>query len=234
MRYEAWAPTEAAIRAQFGYDAATDLLAARELRALVPVTSRYRNLGVAVRNRRNVAVIGAGPSLDRIPGPAALLEGKVVIAADGACSWLRKHGILPSLVVTDLDGNPDDLAWAAQAGAFMVAHAHGDNRAAISKLAPQLGPQLYGSYQGPPLPELAPMENFGGFTDGDRAVVLCEHLGARQVTLLGFDFQESPSDYSHKWDPATKPAKLAWAERIIGEVQGRGSCAVVRYVPSPA
>ena len=31
--------------------------------------------------------------------------------------------------------------------------------------------------------------NFGGFTDGDRAVFLAEHFGAKEIELVGFDFE---------------------------------------------
>lgn len=229
VQWADWEGFDTQIRAAFGYSLAGDQAAARELHALVPAASRFRNLGVDVRNRRNVAVVGAGPSLDKTP--PGILEGKVVVAADGAVSWLRQGGLLPQLVVTDLDGDPDDLAWAARQGAAMVVHAHGDNRDAIRNLAPRLAPLLYGTYQGPPDDALAPMQNVGGFTDGDRALVLCEALGARAVTLVGFDFDAPPSAYSHKWDPKTKPAKLAWAERIVSMVAARGLMAVQKYVP---
>ena len=228
MQWTDWAPMDAAIRAEFGYDLAGDQAAARELHALVPPRNALRHVGVDVRNRRNIAVVGAGPSLDRTP--PNILEGKIVVAADGAVTWLRNNGLVPHVVVTDLDGQPDDLEWASKCGAAMVVHAHGDNRQAIASLAPNLGPLLYGTYQGPPLP-LEPMQNIGGFTDGDRAVVLCEELGARQATLIGFDFDAPPSPYSHKWDPRTKMAKLAWAEKIVGLVAGRGKMGVQRFVP---
>ncbi|MES2155612.1 MAG: 6-hydroxymethylpterin diphosphokinase MptE-like protein [bacterium] len=229
MQWADWAPSDAAIRAEFGYSLDADQAAARALHAIVPATSRFRELGVEVRNRRNVAVIGAGPSLARTT--PSILEGKVVVAADGAVTWLREVRVTPHVVVTDLDGNPDDLVWAAQQGAHMVVHAHGDNRDAIRGLASRLLPQLYGTYQGPPM-QLEPMRNVGGFTDGDRAVVLCEDLGARQATLVGFDFGAEPSAYSYKWDPKTKPAKLAWAERIVGQVAARGKMRVELYRPA--
>ena len=55
--------------------------------------------------------------------------------------------------------------------------------------------------------------NFGGFTDGDRAVCIAQELGARRVLLEGFDFEHpNPKPGS---DPAVKLRKLAWAERII-------------------
>ncbi|MFO1534797.1 MAG: 6-hydroxymethylpterin diphosphokinase MptE-like protein, partial [Thermoplasmatota archaeon] len=129
MQWSDWEPSYRAICAQFGYREEADLAAARELRALIPATSRFRGLGVLVRNRRDVAIVGAGPSLERTP-PAAL-AGQVVVACDGATTWLRETGVVPHLVVTDLDGAPNDLAWAAAQGSSMVAHAHGDNRPAI-------------------------------------------------------------------------------------------------------
>lgn len=229
MEYALWQATEAAIRHQFGYDAAADRAAAHELHALVPTTNRLRELGVLVRNRTNLTILGAGPSLaGTVP---ATLAGRILIAADGAAGWLRENGLVPDLVVTDLDGNPDDLAWAARRGAAMVVHAHGDNRPQLAQLAPHLLPRLYGTHQGPPEPALAPMANVGGFTDGDRAVVLCEHLGARAATLHGFDFNSPPGPYSHRWDPATKPAKLAWAERIVSEVHARGDLRLTLWRP---
>jgi uncharacterized Rossmann fold enzyme len=229
MEWAAWEPRYRAICAQFGYREEDDLAAARELRALVPATSRFRDLGVQVRNRRDVCVVGAGPSLERTRPDA--LAGRIVVACDGAATWLREGGLVPHLVVTDLDGAPADLEWAAAHGSAMVAHAHGDNREAIRDLAPRLGPQLYGTYQCAPRPELEPMRNVGGFTDGDRAVLLCEELGARSVLLFGFDFGAPPSRYSHRWDPATKSAKLAWAERLVGEAAARGRMGVTRYMP---
>jgi hypothetical protein len=229
MEWADWQPTAEAIRAEFGYGEQADLAAALALRDLLAPGPVWRGLGVQVRNRRNLAVVGCGPSLERVP--AAALAGQVVVAADGACTWLRESGLVPHVVVSDLDGKAEDLAWAAAQGATMVVHAHGDNRAALAALVPRLGPIVAGTHQVPPRPELEPLRNPGGFTDGDRAVVLLEALGGRACTLYGFDFDQPPSRYSHKWDPATKMRKLAWAERIVAGVVARGRLAVQRYVP---
>lgn len=221
-------PTDwAAIRAEFGYDEAADRAAALELKAVL-APQHWRMLGVELRNRRNVAVLGCGPSLDQVP--RSQLAGKVLVAADGATTWLRRQGLVPHVVVTDLDGAPDDLLWAAAAGAHMVVHAHGDNRGRIDALARRMGPG-YGTHQVDPTPDLEPLRNLGGFTDGDRAVLLCEHVGALEATLYGFDFDRLPGPYSHDWDPRTKPRKLAWAERIIAACAARGRMRVVRWIP---
>lgn len=220
MEWLEWAATDAAIRAEFGYRPEDDLATARLLRPLVPPANRLRLLLPLVQGRRDVAIVGCGPSLEA--AEASTLRDRPVVAADGATTWLRENGIVPAVVVTDLDGAPDDLVWAARAGAAMVVHAHGDNAEAVRDLAPLLVPRLFGTYQGPPAPGLAPLANLGGFTDGDRAVVLCEHLGARQASLTGFDYDSPPSRYSHRWDPHTKPRKLQWARRVVDGVRSRG------------
>lgn len=229
MEWLAWAPTMAAIREEFGYDAEPDREAAHALHKLVPPTNRMRDLGVEVRNRRDVVIAGCGPGLAK--ARADVFLGKAVVAADGATERLRELGIVPRLVVTDLDGLPEALQWAGAQGSRMVVHAHGDNRQAIAGLVPRLGPQVYGTHQLEPVPGLEPMKNVGGFTDGDRAVLLCEHLGARAALLVGFETDREPSRYSHQWDPKTKRQKLAWAERIVAGCQARGKLALTRWVP---
>lgn len=230
MQWSAWAPTMAAIRTQFGYAEADDRAAAHLLRSLLPSRPpAWRELGVEVRNRRNLVLAGAGPSLAQ--APASLFVGAIVVAADGATQRLRELGVVPHVVVTDLDGEPAALRWAAHQGAHMVVHAHGDNRDALRTLVPLLGPLVYGTHQVEPTPDLEPLRNVGGFTDGDRATMLCEELGGREGLLVGYDFDAPPSTYSHKWDPATKPAKLAWAQRIVEDVHARGRLHLRRWVP---
>lgn len=229
MEWTAWAPTMAAIRAEFGYEAEPDREAAHALRKLVPPTNRFRDLGVEVRNRRDVVIAGCGPGLAKAKADAFV--GKAVVAADGATERLQELGVVPRLVVTDLDGKPEALAWAGAQGSRMVVHAHGDNRKAIAGLVPALGPQVYGTHQLEPQPGLEPLRNVGGFTDGDRAVLLCEALGARAAVLVGFETDQPPSRYSHEWDPVTKPKKLAWAERIVAGCQARGRLALTKWVP---
>lgn len=231
MDWAAWGPTMAAIRAEFGYAEGPDRDAALLLRRLLPPRPpHWRELGVEARNRRNLVIAGAGPTLAAVP--ASLFVGQVVVAADGATGRLRELGVVPNLVVTDLDGDPEALAWAAAQGARMVVHAHGDNQEALRDLMPRVGPLVHGTHQVAPDPALEPLRNVGGFTDGDRAVVLCEELGAKAALLVGFDFDAEPSRYSHRWDPRTKPAKLAWARRIVDGVHARGRLHLRRWVPA--
>ncbi|MEK6984938.1 MAG: 6-hydroxymethylpterin diphosphokinase MptE-like protein [Candidatus Thermoplasmatota archaeon] len=229
MEWTDWSAQMDAIRAQFGYAEATDREAALLLRDRMPAPQPWRMLGVQLRNRRNLAILGCGPNLSRTP--VAELAGKVIVAADGATSWLREQGVIPNLIVTDLDGAEADLEWAARQGALMVLHAHGDNQDAIVRLAPRLGPLAWGTHQVEPTADLEPLRNLGGFTDGDRAVLLCEAFGGLRATLYGFDFDAPPSPYSGRFDPATKPAKLQWARRIVEACQVRGKLQLTLWQP---
>lgn len=219
----------AEIRREFGFDVEPDREAAHALRRLVPATNRLRDLGVELRNRRDVVIAGCGPGI--AAATAGLFVGKAVVAADGATERLRELGVVPRVVVSDLDGKKEALEWAAAQGAKMVVHAHGDNQASIAATVPALGPQVYGTHQLPPTPGLEPLKNVGGFTDGDRAVLLCEHLGTRAATLVGFETDQPPSRYSHQWSAATKMAKLAWAGRIVAACQSRGKLQLTKWVP---
>lgn len=221
-----WQEFYPAICAEFGYDPAADEAAASHLqRLLAGRSAKWRELGMELRNR-SVHVLGSGPSLEATP--ARLLVGARVVACDGATSWARAQGVVPDVVVTDLDGNWEDLQWAATSGAQMVVHAHGDNDAVLDRVA-ELGPRLHGTHQG--LSPMDGLQNVGGFTDGDRAVALLEFVGAREAILHGFDFDDPPHSYSGKPASPTKAAKLAWAKRIVSEIHERGRMRIVNYRP---
>jgi hypothetical protein len=126
------------------------------------------------------------------------------VAADGATAVLLSKGVVPDIVVTDLDGPFDAIRSASLMGTIIVVHAHGDNQDALQRYVPQLE-RAVGTVQCQP-PE--GLYNFGGFTDGDRCVFLARALGATSIKLLGFDFD----------DPGVTPRKqkkLLWAKRLI-------------------
>ena len=75
-------------------------------------------------------LFGAGPSLkDHIHHVKENydLREYVLVAADGATTALIEERLAPDIVVTDLDGNLDDILIADLRGANIVVHAHGDN-----------------------------------------------------------------------------------------------------------
>lgn len=64
--------------------------------------------------------------------------------------------------------------------------------------------------------------NFGGFTDGDRAVFLAIKLGAKKIILAGMDFGEKITKYSRpklsrdvEEADEIKKLKLKYAEKLI-------------------
>lgn len=140
-------------------------------------------------------VFGAGPSLKehvKFLMENYDLKDYVLVAADGATTALVEERIAPDIVATDLDGNLDDILLANFRGANVAIHAHGDNMDKIAKLTPFFTSVL-GTTQAQPVGNLY---NFGGFTDGDRAMFLAVALGAEEITLAGMDFGDIVTRYS--------------------------------------
>lgn len=116
---------------------------------------------------------------------------------------------MPGAVFTDLDGADDLFVEMNRRGTVMVVHAHGDNIPLLRQWVPRFPGPVLGTTQAAPLPRV---HNFGGFTDGDRAVFAAEALGAREIRIIGFDLDDRSVD-------AVKRGKLMWARdllRLIG------------------
>lgn len=211
MDFARWEPHYRAILEEFGFDRHEDEEAARLLDRLLP---RDRSSPEDLRPRlarRTVSVLGHGPDLE---AQLDEVEG-VVVAADEAVSVAMEGGLSVTAVVSDLDGRLDDLRAAQAAGATLVVHAHGDNRPALRRWVPTFGNRILGTTQARPFPGV---HNFGGFTDGDRAAFLADHLDAGTIRLVGFDFERPhPKDR----DPAVKRRKLAWARRLLQDLARR-------------
>ena len=166
---------------------------------------------------REVMIFGAGPSLEKsIVTRKESFIGKLKIAADGATTALLKHGIYPDIIVTDLDGKVPDQLKASMNGSITVIHAHGDNIDKIKKYVPKFKGELIGTTQINPEP-YDNIHNFGGFTDGDRAVYLADHFHAKKIYLIGFDFNSKIGSYSfaEKKDKTLKLKKLRWCKNLI-------------------
>ena len=228
VRYELWAPRYAAIRADLGYPFEREQLAAAALERLLPERARGDPLPRLAPHLvgRDAIVVGLAPGAGpppvwRLP---ATTPPPAVLAADGATRTCLSAGLVPSVVVTDLDGPVPAEVEANGRGAFVVVHAHGDNVPALERWVPEFPGELAGSWAGPPRDGLL---DVGGFTDGDRAAYLAEELGARRVLLWGFD-QETVDEA----DPAArerKRRKLQWAERLLEELARDGRSPVLRW-----
>ncbi|EQD44563.1 protein containing DUF115, partial [mine drainage metagenome] len=138
--------------------------------------------------------------------------------ADGAAEVCLRAGIVPDLLVTDLDGPvPTEVAANAR-GTLVVVHAHGDNEPALEEWVPQFPGELAGSWAGPPADDLL---DVGGFTDGDRGAYLAAAAGARRVLLWGFDFDRV--DDPDGPGAARKRRKLRWARVALEALAADGA-----------
>jgi uncharacterized Rossmann fold enzyme len=215
MKFEEWEPIYNLILEDMHFDRLYDERAARLLSKMLEMKARKKIPDVVeieilwkAINGKDVLVCGKAP---RLKDDLKNIDVKkyVVIAADGATSILLNAGITPDIIVTDLDGNMDDEARANEKGAIMVIHAHGDNMDALSAEVPGLK-RVIGTTQSKPLRNVY---NFGGFTDGDRSVFLAREMGAKSITLIGFDFKDVNVT-------PLKKKKLMWAEKLIDMVMG--------------
>jgi uncharacterized Rossmann fold enzyme len=217
MKFEEWEPVYELVLKDMNFERLYDERAALILSKLLEIKARRKMPEVieidVLRNAisgKDILVCGKAPKLvNEIKNVD--FKKYVTIAADGATSVLMKNGIVPDIIVTDLDGNMDDEVRANKQGAIMVVHAHGDNMDALSEEVPRLK-RVIGTTQSKPLDNVY---NFGGFTDGDRCVFLAQEFGARSITLIGFDFMDMNVT-------SLKRKKLVWAEKLINMAMGEG------------
>jgi hypothetical protein len=200
MRFADWEPHYTAILDYFGFERDADEAAARLLEEVADGRDDVGLLEALIRGRA-VTVCGNAPSL---PDELDRIEG-TVLAADAAAEVLAGHGIRPDAVFTDLDGATDVFVDLSRQGTVMVVHAHGDNVPLLRHWVPLLPGPLVATTQAAPLPHV---HNFGGFTDGDRAVFAADDLGAASIRIIGFDLADRNVD-------PVKRGKLFWAGKLL-------------------
>jgi len=170
--------------------------------------------------KKKAIVCGAGPSIKNNLEEMKKfdLSKFIVVSADGATTALLEEDIIPDIIVTDLDGEMKDIIKANQEGSFLAVHAHGNNMDKINKYVPQLK-RVLGTTQSTPLKKVY---NFGGFTDGDRALFLAVELGAKYIILAGMDFGKVVTKYSRPDMPESegkadeiKESKLKYAKKLV-------------------
>lgn len=207
MRFEEWEPIYLEIIKDMGYDRTGDEQSARILSGILMGMERSRLADIKALEKlvsgRDVLVCGNAPDLSDDLKDMDTAD-YCIIAADGAAAVLINSGVVPHIIVTDLDGDIEEEVEAGRQGALLVVHAHGDNIPAIQSIVPGLS-NVIGTTQAAPIENV---HNFGGFTDGDRCVFLAQHFGASSITLTGFDFDDPDVTDSKK-------KKLGWARRLI-------------------
>jgi Uncharacterized Rossmann fold enzyme len=140
----------------------------------------------------------------------------IIGAPEGGAGHLIALGVKPLYVTGDLDVDIKTLDLMLSTTRIALIHVHGDNieRLLAYKRRLQAANVVYTSQ----IPTTTCTLPLGGFTDGDRAVVAAMLAGAREIKIVGYDF-EKPS-YNHKsvrLQDESKSVKLRLAAKIIEE-----------------
>ena len=200
-----WWPLQKEINTQFGFSKSREEVSSRLISRL------YKPKGnlSSILSNKIVTIVGAG-----ITAEEELITDGIKIAADGAVSACLERNIIPEIIVTDLDGNLPEMFWANKKGSKIVVHAHGDNLSRLFEFSTEIQAiSLTTTYPS------SGTDCWGGFTDGDRSLMMSLSLGAKLVNLIGFNFDKVGS-YSGDFSPR-KIQKLSWAHKIVNECDER-------------
>lgn len=200
MNFHEWEPVYEAILTDFGYDRKRDKQARDLLADLTTpfVLDRLPGTG------QTIAIAGGAETLESELD--LVREADVVVSVSQATDTLLDAGIAVDCMVTDLDKNPQTAHNLTHDHVPVVVHAHGDNITMLHEFVPEfVGEYVVATTQAGPQDGVW---NVGGFTDGDRAAFLADHLGATELLFPGWDFDDpTVSKEKHQ--------KLEWAERLL-------------------
>jgi len=222
MQFSNWKLLYENIKKDLNLDFSRDDIAGSRLNTLLAHNSQYVDIQYCepMIQEKTVYIIGTGPDLDEalslfFPLPVS----STCIAADGATSALIKKGIIPDIIVSDLDGYLPDLLSCNEKGSFLLIHAHGDNIPLLDQVVPMCTGPICGTMQSNPI-RYPFVSNLGGFTDGDRAVFLSDHFHAKQINLVGFDYSGKIGQYSFTTPSKKmmKQKKLQWCKYLIEQL----------------
>jgi len=140
----------------------------------------------------------------------------VIAAPEGGVEHVLTSGIKPLYVTGDLDIELKMLDIILSISRTALIHIHGDNIERILAYKSKLSTTriIYTSQ----IPTTTCTLPLGGFTDGDRAIIIAMLAGARIIKALGYNF-EKPT-YNHKsvrFHDEIKNTKLKLALKMIEE-----------------
>ena len=223
MKWSEWKGTYESIVADFSFnmnDEVKAIDAAEETsRKMCSLKGKEAIDTLAELIREEVVIAGNSRHLEREAKSLVsegILKGRTLIAADSAAPRLNEIGIRSDVIVSDMDGDVKAEMDLNEEGSLLLLHFHGDNYIGASEIAGKLKGKFMVTVQGKPTECTF---NFGGFTDGDRAVMLAEEFRSGRIYLIGFDF-EHPLEKGK--EAVIKKKKLRWAKEIIEGVQKRG------------
>ena len=211
MMISGWKKRYLLILKELGYSQKKDSESAIILDSILKKTNTTEKILKLIEGK-TVFVIGSGPSLSNAIPKLKKLKKSIKIAADSSLKPLVDNGIIPDIVVTDLDGDENTIKKIAKTKSIFIIHAHGDN---IEKL--ELVKKIrncIGTTQSNPFNKI---QNFGGFTDGDRGVFLANYFGAKKIILFGMDFGNRIGKFSNtkNSDRKMKLKKLEIGENLL-------------------
>jgi len=206
-----WGKRYVSILKELNYSRKKDKESALILDSILKKTDTIEKIRKLIQGK-TVFVIGSGPSLSIAIPKLKKLKKSIKIAADSSLKPLIDNGIIPDIIVTDLDGNEDTIKKISKTKSIFVIHAHGDN---IEKL--QMVKKMkncIGTTQTNPFNKI---QNFGGFTDGDRGVFLANHFDAQKIILFGMDFGNQIGKFSNtnRSDREIKLKKLKIGKELL-------------------
>ena len=211
MTIRGWKTQFKEIRKEFGYLEKDDLTSVRKLNSLLKGKNSKNQFQNLIQGK-TVFIIGAGPSLTKSLKYIKKSKDVTKIVADGAVRALLEKNIKPDILVTDLDGDLKSIEKIGKTRIPIIVHAHGDNYEKL-EIVKKLK-NVVGSTQ---TRKIGKIENFGGFTDGDRCVFLAEYFNASKIVLIGMDFGQKIGKYSkHRIvDRKIKIKKLKFGKKIV-------------------
>jgi uncharacterized Rossmann fold enzyme len=186
---------------EFKYNEKQDAESAIILDSILRKSTSIKKISKLIKGK-TVFVIGTGPSLSLAIPVLKNFKTTLKIVADSAVKPLVENEIKPDIIVTDLDGDEDSLIRVGKTNSIFVVHAHGDN---IAKLC--LAENFKNCIGTTQTRSFNNIQNFGGFTDGDRAVFLASYFEAKKIILLGMDFGKRIGKYSQT-KPSDRKIKL--------------------------
>ena len=219
MTIRGWKTRYREIRGMFGYKESDDIASAKKLNSMIEKKFPSSNFKKKIFGK-TVFVIGAGPSLDNAVTVIKKYENVTKIVADGAVQAFIKHKIRPDFLITDLDGDIKSIKKIARTNTPIIVHAHGDNTKhleIVKKFRNKAGTTQSEKF--------GRLENFGGFTDGDRCVFFAENFKAGKIILFGMDFGNTIGKYSKHVvkDRSLKLKKLACGKKLLEWLAAKSS-----------
>jgi len=148
------------------------------------IEETWNKLKEIASNKENAIIIG--PELSRVESYQSILsENNVLIGVDGASfAFFLNTGKMPDIVVSDLDGPLKMYSIIREMDKYIAIHPHGDNIYRLAHLNSLL--QYTKTVVTTQTEDHSCIKNIGGFTDGDRAILLALTLGFDKISVCCF------------------------------------------------